>query len=659
MHAEPVGCSAHRGRDKDVSNRTALTARCRRRTIAASLAALCVVVPVSLAHVRAAVADTVLTCPGVSVPAVTASPPDPARPDLRDVAPTHGVSVGSEVSAAGLADNALYRDVAAAEFDVVTPGNEMKWATTEPQQGVFDFCNADTVVSFAKANGMHVRGHNLAWYIGNPLWLENGSFTRDQAIAILKDHIETEVGHFHAKFPGIVTQWDVVNEAVSDCAGPTACGLRTSESVWYRDIGPDYVQLAFQFAHEADPTALLFYNDYNMEISSAKLQGVYNLVQSLRAQGVTVDGVGFQMHTSIWGPSQGTIASALSQITALGVQVGITELDVGVGITSSTATEQPWQLYDQEAMYQAVAGACLAVSACHTLVSWGFTDAETWRRPDQPCMFDKNYQPKPAYYGMLQVLGEATPEVITAEAEKMAQKTAGQAGSVDGWNLLSNGQVADSFWFAGAPQYHLTVSAKGQYGGGAWPNLEVLVDGVAVAEVTVATSSWQSFEVPLASMSGWHTLALAFTNDYYSGTSADDRNLYLDEVAISSVVPAQSMEVKSTGAPVTGGWALYSKGYVANPAGFLHDADHRFEIVARGDYAGGAWPAAQILVDGVVEGQVTVASASWATFYVDAPVTVGRHLVAVQFSNDYDGGPGADRNLYVQQLTVGSPADPA
>src|SRR5258708_27326116 len=121
-----------------------------------------------------------------------------------------------------------------------------------------------------------------------------------------------------------------------------------------------------------------------MESSPQKLQGVYNLVQGLKAQGVPIDGVGFQMHTSVWLPSQGVITTQLNQVASLGVQVGITELDVGVGITSSTATEQPWQLYDQETLYRNIASSCLAVSACHTLVTWGFSDAATWLAPDQP-----------------------------------------------------------------------------------------------------------------------------------------------------------------------------------------------------------------------------------------------------------------------------------
>ena len=627
------------------------------RRLACALVALAVVAPLAAVHAGDAVADTVAACPGVAVPAVTASPPAPARPELRDVAPAHGVRVGSAVGYAALDDNAQYRDTVAAEYDILTPENEMKWAATEPENGVFDFCQADQTVAFAQASGMQVRGHNLAWYLANPSWLTSGSFTRDQLIAILKDHIETEVGHFRARFPGVVTQWDVVNEAVADCAGPSACDLRTN-SVWYQGIGPDYVDLAFQFAHEADPSALLFYNDYNMEASPQKLQGVYNLVQGLQSRGVPIDGVGFQMHTSIWTSSQGNIAGDLDQIAALGVQVAVTELDVGVGITSSTATEQPWQLYDQENVYRNVAEACLAVSACHTFVTWGFTDANTWLAPDQPDIFDKNYQPKPAYYGVLQAFGEPTPEVITAEAEGMATRTAGAAGTPDGWNLNANGRVADSFWFAGAPQYLLTVSAKGQQGGGGWPNLEVSVDGTVISDVSVATSSWQSVQVPLPALSGWHTLALAFTNDFYAG-NGNDRNLYLDEVAVSSVTLAQSMEVKTTGGPVDGGWALYSAGSVGNPVGFLHDAGYRFEIVARGDYAGGAWPIAEVKVDGVPVGEVTVNSAAWTTFFVDGPATVGRHLVSIQFANDYDGGPGADRNLYVGQLSIGSPADPA
>lgn len=272
---------------------------------------------------------------------------------------------------------------------------------------------------------MLVRGHTLAWDGQNPAWLVNGSFTRDQMVALLHDHISTVVGHFKAKFPGTVYQWDVVNEPIQDCSpspgdplyqyydrAARSCVLR--RNIWQRKIGDDYIALALRFAHDADPEALLYVNEYGTEPDTpgalAKRKGLMNLVTSLRAAGVPIHGIGLQFHIGREGPPPATLNSLMSDVASWGVEVAVTELDVAIGAPSLAATARQKALARQALTYRQVLDACLGNAACHTFVVWGFTDAATWLSPDQPCIFDKAYLPKPAYIALLdRLLEESKP----------------------------------------------------------------------------------------------------------------------------------------------------------------------------------------------------------------------------------------------------------
>ena len=150
-------------------------------------------------------------------------------------------------------------------------------------------------------------------------------------ITILHDHIATVMGHYRTVFPGVVYQWDVVNEAIEECPGPQRCNFRND--IWLQRIGPDYIELAFRFAHEADPTAQLYYNEFGIEgddqASAAKRDGLMHLLTWLHNDGVPINGVGLQFHTSIDGPKDATIADLMNRIAAFGYDVAVTELDVG------------------------------------------------------------------------------------------------------------------------------------------------------------------------------------------------------------------------------------------------------------------------------------------------------------------------------------------
>src|SRR5262249_13234202 len=191
---------------------------------------------------------------------------------------------------------------AANQFSPVTPGNEMKWQVVEPTQGVFDWSGGDRLVQFAQANGMLVRGHTLMWHNQLPNWLTqgvaNGTISNDQLRDLLHQHITTEVTHFK----GEIWQWDVANEFFANTfdggTPPLPAGISTND-FWVQHLGEGVIADAFRWAHDADPHALLFYNDFNIageDGTNLKSNNVFAFVQNLIAQGVPIDGVADQGH---------------------------------------------------------------------------------------------------------------------------------------------------------------------------------------------------------------------------------------------------------------------------------------------------------------------------------------------------------------------------
>jgi endo-1,4-beta-xylanase len=270
----------------------------------------------------------------------------------------------------------------------------MKFNTIHPSQNVYDFSQADAIVNFAKQQGMQVRGHTLVWHNQLPQWLTNGNFTRDEMIAILKNHIMTVVGHYR----GQVVAWDVVNEAVNDDGS-----LR--DSIWLKSIGPEYMDMAFTWAHQADPQAQLFYNDYGNEDLGTKSNAIYALLQGMIKRGVPINGVGFQMHLSLNSSlrAQDIIAN-MKRLGDLGLSAHITEMDVKI---QGTATNN--DLATQAGIYRNMLQACLSASNCKAFVMWGFTDRYSWIPQAYPgygaaLIFDNSYNPKPAYNALLDAL---------------------------------------------------------------------------------------------------------------------------------------------------------------------------------------------------------------------------------------------------------------
>ncbi|MDG4823947.1 endo-1,4-beta-xylanase [Asanoa sp. WMMD1127] len=352
-----------------------------------------------------------------AAPATASHPVDPAQQSLRTLGLRHNLYLGTAVDLAALNDSAdpQYRATVAKEFSSVTAENAMKWAELEPTRGTYNWGPADELVAFAKRNNQKLRGHVLVWHNQLPAWLtdgvNDGSISTDELRDLLRKHITTVVKRYQGK----IWQWDVVNEAVSDpWDNPPTLHYK---GFWAQHLGPGYIADAFRWARAADPKALLFYNDYNIEAfgsgdpANDKTQFVYDMVRQLRRDGVPVDGVGSQGHlgTQYGNYSTLQVAAALKKFAGLGVATAFTEVDVRSqlteGVQAGDSNEINPRLQASAANYSALLQACLADRHCLSYTVWGFTDKHSWVPgwfSDPPegmaTIMDENYQPKRAYF---------------------------------------------------------------------------------------------------------------------------------------------------------------------------------------------------------------------------------------------------------------------
>ena len=351
-----------------------------------------------------------------SSPATAGRSYNPADQSLRNLALRHGLAIGTAVDLAALDDPAdpRYRQLAASEFSTVTAENAMKWESLEPTRGTYNWGPADQLVAFAKQNNQRVRGHVLVWHNQLPGWLTSGvadgSISTAELRDILRDHITAVVTHFK----GRIWQWDVVNEAVSD-PWDTPSTLHY-KGFWAQHLGPGYIADAFRWARAADPHALMFYNDYNIEAfgsgdpANDKTQFVYDMAKDLLAQGVPIDGVGSQGHLGTQYGNFDTlqVAGALRKFAGLGLATAFTEVDVRSqlteGVQAGDSNEINPRLQASAANFSVLLRACLAERHCLSFTVWGFTDKHSWVPgwfSDPPeglaTIYDENYQPKRAY----------------------------------------------------------------------------------------------------------------------------------------------------------------------------------------------------------------------------------------------------------------------
>ena len=346
-----------------------------------------------------------------------------APPTLKD-AFAGAFLVGTALDQAEFAgvDTASAR-LAVEQFDAISPENALKWESVHARPGDYEFADADRYVAFGEQHHMFVVGHTLVWHNQTPRWVfqdtDGRPVSRDTLIARMRDHILTVVGRYRGRVNG----WDVVNEALDDDGA-------MRRSPWDTIIGDDYVEMAFRFAHEADPSAQLYYNDYSVE-NAPKRQGVVALIRRLQGEGVPVSGIGIQGHWNLSFPTLAQLDSTITAFAGLGVKVMITELDVdvlppavrrpGAEITFRAAPRpelNPWPAALPDSMQQALArryadlfGVFLKhAGALSRVTFWGVTDAQSWKnnwpvpgRTDYPLLFDRQGKPKPAFDAVIRV----------------------------------------------------------------------------------------------------------------------------------------------------------------------------------------------------------------------------------------------------------------
>jgi endo-1,4-beta-xylanase len=315
--------------------------------------------------------------------------------------------IGVAVSPSSLKDTAT-KTLILQQFNSLTPENAMKMGPIHPQESRYFWNDADAIVAFAQANGLKVRGHNLCWHEQTPAWIftaaDGKQVTKQVLLKRLKDHIQTVV----SRYKGKIYAWDVVNEAVDD---DSTKFLRNS--MWYQICGEDYIYEAFKYAHEADPQAVLFYNDYNTE-RPEKRERVYRLLKKLIDAKIPVNAVGLQAHWSLSEPLQKDLIATIEKFASLGLKVQITELDISV---------YPWEKYpralrpgesyeftprldqqqaDQYRMVFEVFRKYKDVISGVTF--WNVSDKHSWLdeypvkgRKNYPLLFDQQNRPKTAY----------------------------------------------------------------------------------------------------------------------------------------------------------------------------------------------------------------------------------------------------------------------
>ena len=398
-----------------------------------------------------------------------------APPALKDVFRSH-FAVGAALDRSMVAGSRSFRrspdqvseDVALAkaQFNQITAENDMKWQLIHPREGAdgYDFGPADAFVEFGVKHGMQVVGHTLVWHAQTPNWVFAGTnpppatadgtpnaaapaapatpasspsaptnevgrrrpgpgfggfgrytgprASREELLQRMRDHIHTVVG----RYKGRVKVWDVVNEAIAD--GGATNVLRNS--LWLEIIGPDFIAKAFEYAREADPDAVLRYNDYGLE-NPVKRRKLLTLIRSLREQGVPVHAIGSQAHVNV-GTSFETMDQALTEMATLGLPIHITELDVnsteggqrstGADVAANAAATQGGLVENaDQRLADAYAGLFRAFlkhrDAVKMVTFWGVNDAVSWRARGKPLLFDGENRPKPAF------------EAVVAEARKV------------------------------------------------------------------------------------------------------------------------------------------------------------------------------------------------------------------------------------------------
>jgi endo-1,4-beta-xylanase len=310
--------------------------------------------------------------------------------------------LGASVNPRMLNENEAYRNIAKTEWTSLTAENHMKMMLIHPAADRFDFTKGDEIIAFAAANGKRMHGHTLVWHNQVPQWMKD--FQGDQKAweELLKNHIQTVASHYKGKVSG----WDVVNESYLDDGS-----LRPS--LWADHI-PDYIAKSFQWAHEADPSAILFYNDYGQDGKPKKMQAILNLVADLKRRGIAIHGIGLQMHISV-NSKLNELQEVLDKSVETGLKIHLSELDIAVNPKNN-----PDFIYEEKAAkaqselfnYIFKSYAEIPTNQQYGITFWNISDKDSWlrgyfKRPKEyPLLFDENYRKKPAYSELIKSLNK-------------------------------------------------------------------------------------------------------------------------------------------------------------------------------------------------------------------------------------------------------------
>lgn len=318
------------------------------------------------------------------------------------------------------------QDLAVREFNAVTAENVMKWESIHPEPGVYDFEAADAMVDLAEENDMFVVGHTLVWHSQTPDWVfhdDDGELlSREALLERMRDHIHTVVGRYKGRVHG----WDVVNEAIVDDGS-------MRDTYWYRIIGKDFLVKAFEYAHEVDPDAELYYNDYSLEIPS-KRDGAVRLVKYLQENNAPITGIGTQGHFMLDFPELEEIEKTITDFAALGIDVMITELDIdvlppafdymGADVSASAEMREELNPYPDalpDSVQQQLTDRYRDIFEIYLrhqddisrVTFWGVTDGDSWKnnwpvrgRTNYTLIFDRNGEPKPAYHEIINLVSD-------------------------------------------------------------------------------------------------------------------------------------------------------------------------------------------------------------------------------------------------------------
>jgi endo-1,4-beta-xylanase len=313
---------------------------------------------------------------------------------LKTASIKHNLLIGSAVQE-NLFSNVKYMNIIREQYNVITAEDSCKFDATEPNPNVFTFSNCDKVNNMEIANNMAFRGHTFVWNYQNPNLLTPLNTT--QLEVSMNNHISSLLKHYKSN----VFAWDVVNEALSDDSREIF-----KKSIWHPSI-PNYVDKAFIQANMSRTNNVkLFYNDYGAEGFSSKSSKQYNMVKSMKEQGIPIDGIGLQTHINIYYTEANNMKNNMIRLGKLGIDVHITEMDVSCARYNEKCTI--WSDTEKEMqaqVYAAVLQACLDSSYCKSFQTWGVSDNFSWIGVNNhPLLFDENYLPKPAFYALLDTL---------------------------------------------------------------------------------------------------------------------------------------------------------------------------------------------------------------------------------------------------------------